>query len=456
MYCIVDIETTGGNSKRHKIIEIGACLHNGEEVVKTFHSHVNPGRPIPAFITQLTGITDDMVVEAPSFEELADELYDFLEGHIFVAHNVSFDYHFVKNHFAQADMQYNSNRLCTVRLSRKIIPNLASYSLGNLCQSLKIPIKGRHTALGDAEATAKVFSLLVQQDKKGVIEKSAKRNSRESLMPPNLDKKVFDELPEAQGIYYFLNKKGETLYVGKSKNIKTRVVGHFTTGSSSRERIRFIDEIYDIKTQLCSNDLITDLTECHEIKKHWPKHNREFKKRANSFGVYQYVDAQGFIRFHINKVLWKSKPLLVFPDYVTAYQYVKDTALGQELCPKLCGLQKTEHECMFSEEGSCAQSCKFKPSNEAYREKSKLALQEVMKTKETYILVGDGFDADEKSIVLVEKGRYLGFGYTRQEVHLDYFESLKEDIEPRKPTQDIENILFNHMAKITSSSAILV
>lgn len=456
MYCIVDIETTGGNAKKNKIIEVGACLHDGSQVVDTFHSHVNPGISIPPFITRLTGINDDMVVDAPSFEELAEDLYDFLDGHIFIAHNVSFDYGFIKHHFAEADIQYNSNRLCTVRLSRKIIPGLPSYSLGNLCQALKINIKGRHTALGDAEATAKVFSFLVSQDKDGVIGKSAKRNSRESLMPPNLDKAVFDSLPEAQGIYYFLNKKGKSIYIGKSKNIKSRIVGHFSTGSTSREKIRFIDEIYSIETKLCSNDLVTDLTECHEIKKHWPKHNREYKKRAQIFGVYQYLDGRGFVRYHVNKVMLKSKPLLVFGDYSTAYQYVKDLTLQFELCPKLTGLQKTEHECLFAEEGGCDNACRNTEDTKGYKEKSKQSLAHIMQSKETYILVGDGFEEHEKSIVLVKKGRYIGFGYTDKEVSLENFENLALEVEPRKPTQDVENILLNHLAKLQSADGILV
>ena len=128
----------------------------------------------------------------------------------------------------------------------------------------------------------------------GAIEKSIKRRSRESLMPPNLDKSIFDDLPEEQGIYYFVDKKGVPIYIGKSKNIKTRIVGHFTTGSTSRERIRFIDEIYGINTKLCANELITNLTECHEIKKHWPKHNREYKSDRRTMG---------FISISIHEVL---------------------------------------------------------------------------------------------------------------------------------------------------------
>lgn len=456
MFCIVDIETTGGNSKKHKIIEIGACLHDGEKVVDEYHTHINPEVSIPAFITQLTGIDDAKVANSPTFEEIADEFYEFLEGHVFVAHNVSFDYGFIKNHFAATDIRYNSNRLCTVRLSRKIFPGLPSYSLGNLCQSLKITIKGRHTALGDATATAQVFTYLAKHDKGGVIEKSIKRNSRESLMPPNLDKSIFDQLPEAQGIYYFVDKKGAPIYIGKSKNIKSRIVGHFTTGSTSRERIRFIDEIHGINTKLCANELITDLTECHEIKKYWPKHNREYKKRSNNYGVYQYFDARGFARFHINKVLWKSKPLLVFPDFVSAYQYIKDLSLEFQLCPKLSGLQKPVHECMFSEEGSCENHCRNAVDEDGYVEKGKTALQHIQRSKETYIIAGEGFEEGEKSIVLVENGRYLGFGYTYETVGIDNFENLKKDIEPRKPTQDIDNILFNHLNKVEHSESILV
>ncbi|MGB0430728.1 MAG: exonuclease domain-containing protein, partial [Bacteroidia bacterium] len=451
MFCIVDIETTGGNSKRHQIIEIGACLHNGEQVLDTFHTHINPGVSVPPFITRLTGITNQMVENAPAFSDIADDLYDFLDGNIFIAHNVSFDYHFIKNHFGALDIQYNSNRLCTVRLSRKIIPGLPSYSLGNICKSLKIHIKGRHTALGDAEATAKLFSILVQQDKNGVIEKSTKRNSRESLLPPNLDKAIFDSLPEQQGIYYFLNKKKKPIYIGKSKNIKSRVVGHFSTGSTTREKLRFIDDIYGIETKLCSNDLITDLTECHEIKKHWPKHNREYKKRSQIYGVYQYIDARGFVRYHVNKVLLKSKPLLVFGDYSTAYQYVKDLTIEFELCPKLTGLQKQGDKCMCNENGSCQSACGQIQNDFDYKEKTNRSLEQILRSKETYIIVDEGFSEDEKSIVLVKNGRYMGYGYTKSEVSINNFNTLLDQIEPRKPTQDIENILLNHVSKLEST-----
>ncbi|MCU0398590.1 MAG: exonuclease domain-containing protein, partial [Cyclobacteriaceae bacterium] len=228
MYAIVDIETTGGYADHHRITEIAIYHHNGIEITDHFYTLINPGRRIPPFITGLTGITSEMVEQAPPFEEVAESIYALLEGRVFVAHNAHFDYSFLKKEFEQAGIAWSAKKLCTVRLSRKIIPGLRSYSLGSLAESLGIHIKNRHRAGGDAEATAKIFSLLLNRDASGHISKSLKRNSGETILPPNLPKEEFDRLPAKPGVYYFLNERSHVIYVGKANNIKKRIAGHFT------------------------------------------------------------------------------------------------------------------------------------------------------------------------------------------------------------------------------------
>jgi DNA polymerase III subunit epsilon len=160
MYAIIDIETTGGSPKTERITEIAIFIHDGIRVVNEFVSLVNPQKDIPYFITNLTGITNEMVANAPKFYEIARTIVEMTENCIFVAHNAPFDYGFVREEFLSLGFDYERERLCTVRLSRKLIPGKRSYSLGNLCSDLGIHLNNRHRAAGDALATVKLFELL--------------------------------------------------------------------------------------------------------------------------------------------------------------------------------------------------------------------------------------------------------------------------------------------------------
>jgi DNA polymerase III subunit epsilon len=167
MYNIIDIETTGGNPKSDKITEIAVFTHNGVRVISEFCTLVNPEKKIPAFITGITGISNEMVAGAPKFYEIARKLVEITESHIFVAHNAAFDYGFVCEEFRQLGYTFKRDRLCTVKLSRKLIPGLRSYSLGKLCSEINIPVNNRHRARGDAFATVSLFEMLMSLDQIG-------------------------------------------------------------------------------------------------------------------------------------------------------------------------------------------------------------------------------------------------------------------------------------------------
>src|SRR5215218_5417195 len=196
MYAIVDIETTGGYAAANSIIEISIKIFDGREIVEEFESLVNPSQPIPKYIQAFTGITNEMVAGAPRFEEIAEKVFTFLQGNIFVAHSVNFDYSFIKSHLEFYGYSFNAKKLCTVRLSRQIFPGFSSYSLGNLCNSLQIDLKNRHRAGGDASATVILFQKLLDHDVKAVIQTSLNRNSKEAVLPPNVPKANFDALPK--------------------------------------------------------------------------------------------------------------------------------------------------------------------------------------------------------------------------------------------------------------------
>lgn len=172
MYCIVDVETTGGVAGPSRLTEIAMIRHDGQQVIDSFHSLLNPGCPIPPFISRLTGISDEMVSDSPTFDQIAHTVLTLSQDAIFVAHNVSFDFGFLQKELKWAGHDFLRRTLCTVRLSRKIFPGLSSYSLGKLCKSLSIPVQNRHRAFGDASATTLLFELLLENDRHGLIPRS--------------------------------------------------------------------------------------------------------------------------------------------------------------------------------------------------------------------------------------------------------------------------------------------
>jgi DNA polymerase-3 subunit epsilon len=203
MYAIVDIETTGGSAGNEKITEIAIITHDGKKIVDRYSTLLNPEKPIPEFIQRFTGISDYMVQNQPKFYEVAKEILELMEGKIFVAHNVNFDYSFVKREFESLGFSFKKDTLCTVKLSRKIIPGFPSYSLGKLCNALGIGLENRHRALGDALATAELFTLLKEKDDTNVFEqflnpvsKIRKKTIQEFSVPIN-------HLPERPGVYFF-------------------------------------------------------------------------------------------------------------------------------------------------------------------------------------------------------------------------------------------------------------
>ena len=169
MFTIIDVETTGHPNYRNRITEIAIIKHDGQKIIESFESLVNPQCYIPPFISDLTGITNEMARLAPTFEVIADEVRRLTKNTAFVAHNVSFDFTFVKNEFLRLDEHFERDKLCTVRLSRKIIPGHKSYSLGNICRALKIQHINHHRAMGDAAATTRLFEILIQNDSNGLL-----------------------------------------------------------------------------------------------------------------------------------------------------------------------------------------------------------------------------------------------------------------------------------------------
>jgi len=445
MYAIVDIETTGGYAENHRITEIAIYHYDGVQITDQFHTLINPGRKIPQFITGLTGITSGMVSEAPAFEDLAKEIYDWLKDRVFVAHNAHFDYSFLKKEFEDVGIQWNTKKLCTVRLSRKIIPGLSSYGLGRLAESLGIKILDRHRAGGDAQATAKIFDMLIKRDQHGVIVKALKRNSGETLLPPNLLKEEFDKLPAKAGVYYFLDARGTVIYVGKAINIKKRIAGHFTGEAREWNRSNIRNEIHNITYELTGSELIALILESQEIRRLWPKYNLAQKYKVEEWGVYDYEDRNGYLRFGVNVVSRGTKPLITFSSKGDAWNFMWEKVKAYDLCPKLSGLQLAKGLCFSHQTGSCKGACQGVERPKKYNKRVQKAIDSFFEAGQTVAIVGMGRKREEKSVVLVENGNYVGFGFFDESENISNLEAARNFIKPSKDNRVVQNIVNSYL-----------
>lgn len=455
MYAIVDIETTGGYADNHRITEIAIYHHDGMNVTDRYHTLINPGRNIPYYITGLTGITHEMVRKAPTFPEVADEIFNRLNGKIFVAHNAHFDYSFLKKEFEQASIQWQSKKLCTVRLSRKIIPGLRSYSLGSLAESLGIKVQNRHRAGGDVAATATIFSLLLQRDKDNYVAKALKRNSGETILPPNLPKDEFDKLPAKAGVYYFHNARGQVIYVGKAANIKKRIAGHFTGEAREWSRSRIRNEIHRISYELTGNELIALILESQEIRRLWPKYNQAQKQRIDEWGIFEYEDRNGYIRFSVNVVARGTRPLIRFSSKGDAWNFLWEKVRTFELCPKLSGLQLSKGLCFNYQTNECHGACMEVESPKKYNKRALNAIYSFSEKGNSLAIIGRGRNAHEQSLVLVEKGSYLGYGFIDGQEGISDFESARNFITPGIETPTVQNLINSYMLNPRGARVVL-
>ncbi|RYY07643.1 MAG: DNA polymerase III subunit epsilon [Sphingobacteriaceae bacterium] len=442
MYAIVDIETTGGHASANGITDIAIVLHDGEKVYHRFQSLINPQQPIPVYIQALTGIDNDMVKEAPLFADVAEEIYLLLQDKIFIAHNVNFDYSFVRYHLAAAGFTLDCKKLCTVRLSRKIIPGYPSYSLGKLCHQLGIENDSRHRAMGDAFATATLFSMLLANDKDGHVKQSLLIKSKEQLLPPHLPKNIMDNLPKNPGVYYFHNEKGKIVYVGKAKNIKKRVNSHFSGNNPNRQRQNFLRDIYNITWQICGTELMSLILEASEIKRLWPEHNRSLKRFDQAYALYQFEDQNGYIRLAIGKKKKYQQSIYSFGLMLEGYELLRKLIADFNLCPKLCFIQKNEGACSGMIDHYCNGACLGIESPEVYNQRVLQAINSLHTNMPTFIIYDEGREVAEQSFILMEKGQFYGMGYAEKTFCDLDLKLIKEVIEPYPESDYVKNLIY--------------
>ena len=293
-FSVLDVETTGLSARNNRVIEIGIVKVKNLKIVDKFTTLINPGCDIPYFITQFTGISNSDVKYSPSFYDTAEEIEEFIGNSIISGHNLSFDEGFLRYEFIRNGFEPLSNlNVCTLKLSRKIFPFLKSKSLASVSDHLRIKNKDSHRALSDAAATAQILIKLIKKlsKEKGIKTIQQLLEFESSMVASNqlikLPKEVHDSLyslPEAPGVYYFLNKKDEIIYIGKAKSLKDRVRSYFAATTIDKQK-KIVKQAAKIKTEITNSELTALLLEAESIKLINPRHNRQLKKYGNKYFI---------------------------------------------------------------------------------------------------------------------------------------------------------------------------
>ncbi|MBK5213418.1 MAG: GIY-YIG nuclease family protein [Flavobacteriaceae bacterium] len=446
IFAIIDVETTGGGISGNRITEICIALLKDGEVVDKYTTLVNPERDIPQYITALTGIDDEMVANAPRFFEVAEKIEEFTKDAIFVAHNVSFDYNVIRGEFRLLGQHYNRKKLCTVRLSRKLIPGHLSYSLGRLCDTINIPHGNRHRAEGDVDATVILFQRLLSLDEDfSEINSFLNPRSKQATLPPHLPAEQINELPEAPGIYLFKNQKHQVIYAGKAKNIKKRVLSHFYDKKTKEYQLG--QETHFIDYELTGNELLALLVESEHIRKHYPKFNRAQKWSATTYQIISYINQRGIIQLAFGKTAALYDSVSTFYNKTEAIEKLEGLCETFKLCPRFCTLQSNSEKCSHYRIKNCEGICEGTETVEDYNLKVQAAFQSLKENNFSFAIQGKGRTEGEIAFALVEEGQYKGFGFFDRSEAICNIEDYEPFLKLQQGSYHTHAIIRSHLKK---------
>lgn len=357
----VDIETTGSSPFVDRAIEIG-IVRVDDGVVREFSTLLDPGVPISPFITGLTGIDARAVEEAPSFYEMKDVIAEYLEGALFVAHNARFDFGFLKQEFKRFEMPFTPKQLCTVKLSRRIFPSFLKHDLSTIIERFGFECDARHRALGDAKVVWDFYRHLLETQPMEKLVEVVGELSRRPTLPPRLAKKYMDKLPEAPGVYVFYDKGTTPLYIGKSINVRDRVLSHFSSDYTSAHKLELVSLIESIDVHPTGGDLSAQLLESEMIKSYQPLFNRQLRYVRKITLLKKVVTPEGYFgceiveRDHID-MSEIDDVLGVFRSKKQIREFLSECVKEYSLCQKFLGLEKTHSGCFAYQLGWCRGAC---------------------------------------------------------------------------------------------------
>ena len=444
MYAILDIETTGGQFNEEGITEIAIYKFDGHEIVDQFISLVNPEIPIQPFVVKLTGINNAMLRSAPKFFEVAKRIIEMTNDCVLVAHNADFDYRILRTEFRRLGYDFNVKTLCTVELSKRLLPEQTSHSLGKLVRALGIPMADRHRASGDAMATVKLFKLLLDKDlNKEIVKEHIKFEIQKGIAPKLMD--IVESLPSKTGIYYIHRADGNLIFIGKSKNIKKRVNQHFTGITKSAKKIQ--NEVVTVTYEETGSELIALLKEAEEIKINRPIYNRMSPKSNYSWAIYAEKDANGYLNLKLQKADGRKKEVKSYTSLQEGKIALFRITSHYQLCQKLTGLHETKTHCLQLAVNECDGACVGKITVEEYNERVQAFIEKNMFDNKTLAILDRGRTITERSAILVENGVYKGYAFYDLNYQINTIEILRNIIIPMQSDRYTRNSIQNYLRK---------
>lgn len=431
MYAILDIESTGGKYNEEGITEIAIHRFDGHQVVDKFICLINPEREIQPFVAKLTGINNKMLRSAPKFHEVAKRIVEITEGTVLVAHNAQFDYRILRTEFRRLGYNFQRKTLCTVDLSKQLIPEAESHSLGKLARSLGIPMSDRHRANGDALATLKLFKLLLDKDSdKKIITEVIREETHGELSPNQLDM-VFG-LPSETGVYYMHDKDGEIIFIGKTNDIKKRVNQHFTNVGKIARKLQ--KETKKVTYEKTGSELIAILKAYWEQKKNRPRYNHVSKKKLFTHTIDFSQNGTEHIILDVEKNSNLEHKKMAFNGTDAAKSFLSKISDEFELCPSSLG----KEGCMPQQNKGTVMNC---------NEKVHAAFEKYSIQNKDIALTDRGRQTGERSFILIKNGRLQGFGFVELNHQVNNIHILESIMTPMKSDENTTFIVEAYLRK---------
>ncbi|WP_291967644.1 exonuclease domain-containing protein [Maribacter sp.] len=441
-FAIISMTTFGYKPDPLRIVQLSISKLRGDYYEPIFTTNINPEERLPNYIQQRTGLTDTILLKAPTFSEVANTILEELENHILVGHNASFLHYALQSEFKYLGYSFKTPQLCTVRLAKKLIPNMTSYELPYLSGVLNIPYTASNT-LNDDNAVAILFQrLILLDDDEMVISKFLEpKVEKEHIAPKNIAYQKLNALPNSPGIYKFQNKKGEVIYVGKAKDIKKRVLSHFY--NTTEKEIILCDATFHIDFETTGSELIALLREADLIDKLDPPFNYIQKKSYVTYHIVPQKNRKGIIQLKIERRPFEHSPTEIFLKKGDAIKRLIELTEKFRLCPLQTGLKSKLGRCSHGEYNECDGVCTGEEEIGLYNFKVENALNYLNNENDNYVLFEKGRTKEERGFVLILHGVYQGYGFLDNSQSVSNLEHLKDMLNPKKHSY--------HTAKIISS-----
>ena len=443
----VDLETTGATATHDRITEIGIVEVDADGSVREWQQLVNPGMRIPPFIEQLTGISDDMVADAPPFEAIAGEVMKRLEGRLFIAHNARFDYGFLKNEFKRLGTPFRASVLCTVKLSRSLFPEHKRHNLDSLIERHDLRAEARHRALADAQLIHQFWQKIHLERSLEVIDAALKAQNAHPSLPPHIDASILEDLPESPGVYLFYGDNELPIYIGKAKDIRQRVLSHFAGDHSSAKEMALAQQVRRIDWIETAGEIGALLKESRLVKTLMPTANRQLRKNDEVCTWMLVDEGEGWLRpqlalaadldFDIHTACYG-----LFKSAKEANEVLRKLVESHHLCDVLTGLDKAKpgKPCFGHQIRRCKGACIGKEPLAKHTMRLMAALTSLKLV--SWPFTGPALIREGEEVHLIEGWRYLGTAKSDEDLH-----ALRDG--PRPPfDRDAYKLLAKYVSKM--------